>query len=345
LDGCLEETEKVYNKTIDILRILVIKISSFGDLVLSIPSLYEIRNKFPKAKIKLLTSKKLQSFIYDCPYIDEIITLDDKYKKFKNIFKAAENLQRQSFDYIIDLQNNRFSHIISFLSMPRYSFGYSLRWGFLLGKRVKYNRNLSPLDSQERVLQLLGIKFKDKKLIFWERTTSPPMSLPDSEFIGINLSASKRWQTKNWPLKNIIRLIELINKNLPSFRVVLIGDEYSQNYAVEIEKLRISSLINTCGKVALRDLPQLLRKLSVFITPDTATLHLASALDIPTIAFFGPTDPERHIVKSKNIHVFFEKISCSFCYSPKCKHKEKNVCLENITPQKVLIQIKEIVKK
>ncbi|MCQ9205917.1 MAG: glycosyltransferase, partial [Omnitrophica bacterium] len=215
LGKCLAQTKEVYKQTNNVLKILVIKISSLGDLILSLPSLKEMRAKFHNAEISLLTLKKYHPFFYDCPYIDEVITLEDKYKRFRNILDSSKVLRRKSFDYIVDLQNNHSSHLISFFSFPRYSFGYSLRWGFLLTKKIKYDKSLSPLDSQERVLRLLGVKLEDKKLIFWPKNTKPSLELPSGNLIGINVSASSRWQSKNWPFKNLIKLIELIYKNLP----------------------------------------------------------------------------------------------------------------------------------
>jgi len=342
---CLEATGKVYEKTISTLKILVIKISSLGDLILVFPSLKELRHKFPHAQISLLTLKKYYSLVYDCPYIDELITVDDKYKKFKAALNIAKNLRRKSFDYIVDLQNNRTSHIISFLSFPRYSFGFTLRGGWLLTKKIKYDRTIGPLDSQEKILEFLGIRFKEKKLIFWQKKDTLPLSLPAANLVGINISASPRWQSKNWPLQNISRLIELIHKNLPNFRVILFGDRDSVGQAAKIEVTITPHPFNLCGKTTLRDLPQIMQKLKVFITPDTATLHLSAAVGVPTIALFGPTDPQRHTVKSRNLFVFCEKLPCSFCYRCKCKLKEGNLCLEKITPQRVFAKIKEIVKE
>jgi len=139
MQRCLQLTGEVYRKTSDIIKILVVKISSLGDLILSFPALNELRQQFPNAEISLLTLKKYNSLVYDCPYIDEVIALDERYKNVKNILKVVKNMRRKSFDYVIDLQNSRCSHLISFLSFPRCSFGYSLRWGFLLGKHVKYS--------------------------------------------------------------------------------------------------------------------------------------------------------------------------------------------------------------
>ena len=345
MEECLRKTEEVYEKTIKTQRILVIKISSLGDLILSLPSLKEIRNKFPRGTICLLTSKKYHSLFYDCPYIDEVITLEEKYKKVKNLFSIARLLRRRSFDYIVDLQNSRFSHLVSFLSFPRYSFGYARRAGFLLTKRAKYSRQDSPLVSQERVLRFLGIKFTEKKLTFWPQEPGCPIGLPQGELIGINVSASLRWRSKNWPREHILKLIDLIHKNFPNFKVVLLGDEGAKEAAKKIEKSASPSPLNLCGKTTLRALPQVMKNLKVFITPDTATLHLSLALGIPTIALFGPTSPERHTVKSKDLYIFCEKMPCSFCYRPRCGLEGTNACLAKISPQRVFAKIKEILKK
>jgi ADP-heptose:LPS heptosyltransferase/glycosyltransferase involved in cell wall biosynthesis len=343
MEKCLRQTENVYKETLNKLRILTIKISSLGDLILTFPAIKAIREKFPGASIYFLTAKKYHSLLLDCPYIDEVITLGDNYKNWRSILNIAKDLRRKSFDYIIDLQNSRSSHLISFFSFPHYSLGFSLRWGFLLNKKVKYALQDNPLGSQEKILELLGIRFPQKKLIFWEKKNDFPFSLSDTELIGINISASQKWGSKNWPAKHIVRLIEMIYKNLPAFKVILLGDDRATLYANEIMKSLAFGPINFCGKTTLNNLPLILKRLKVFITPDTATLHLACALEIPTIALFGPTDPNRHIVKSPNLYVFCEKIFCSFCYKPKCRQKDSNLCLEKISPQRVFDKIKEIV--
>lgn len=345
MDKSLERLKSIYEKSTKFFRILVIKISSFGDIILALPSLKEIKERFPESKVSLLTLNKYSSFLYGCPYVDEVITLNDDYKKFKNILSVSKLLRRKSFDYIIDLQNNKASHFISFLTFSRYSFGYSLRYGFLLNRKVKYNHKDDPLASQERILKLLGITLKNKELIFWDQKEEVRFPLPQKDLIGINISASKQWESKNWPTQNIIRLIEAIYKNLPSTRVVLIGAQEAKLEASKIENILWPRPINLCGKTTLKDLSAIIKRLNVFITPDTATLHLACALKIPTIALFGPTDPARHTVKSDDLFVFCKKIGCSFCYKAKCKQTEKNICMNKISPQDVFLKIKEILNK
>jgi ADP-heptose:LPS heptosyltransferase len=346
LENCLKEKGKLYIKTLNILRILVIKISSLGDVVLSVPSLKEIRERFPKAKIYLLTLKKYSSLFDRCPYIDEVIVVENDYKKLINILKISNYLRRHSFDYIVDLQNNHASHLIAFLAFPYKSLGYSLRWGKLLTKSAKLNFRDSPLTSQERVLSLIGIKLKTKKLTFWQPEEYKDKRLSTyKDIIGINISASLKWQSKNWPCKHIMNFIELIYKNFPSFKVILLGDSHAKEEAAKIENYLYPRPINYCGKVSLKELPSLISRLKVLVTPDTATLHLAVSLGVPTIALFGPTNPHRHTVKDKNLYILYKKLPCSFCYSGNCKIKERNKCMDKISPQEVFSFLYQICKR
>ena len=340
-EKAVKKIERIYYEVKEKLNILIIKFSSLGDLILIIPSLKAIREKFPQAKIVLLTLKKYTSLFYECPYIDRIIGVEKDYKKLKNLLKISFSLLKENYDYIIDFQNNLASHLIAFLSFPRYSFGYRRKLGFLLRKKIKW-RKLSPLESQEKLLSLLGVKIKEKKLSFWElkKEFIPSILKDEKNLIGINISASQAWETKNWPPEYIEKLIKLIISSLSSYKIVLIGEEdlkISQRLSLIHPKV-----INLCGKTTLKELIYVIKKLDILITPDSAPLHMGIALGIPVIGLFGPTDPFRHIEKQENLFVIFKKLDCSFCYRHKCKKKE---CMRRISPQEVFKMIKKILKK
>ncbi len=344
MEKCLEQTKKVYSKACDVSKILVVKISSFGDLILILPSLEAIKNKFPNSKLSILTSKVFSSILYDCPYVDEVIALDENYKKVENLLAVSKRLRRKSFDYIIDFQNSRASHIISFLSFPRKSFGFARKLGFLINVKAKFpkSENVGPLSSQEKILQLLGIRFKEKKLKFWptKQQDISVLNLPEDKMIGINVSASKRWKTKNWPVKNITQFIKLVRKELPEYKIALLGDKASEPVASEIESILTKKVINLCGRTNLRQLIEVLRRLDVFITPDTATLHLAQSLGTEVLALFGPTNPGLHTVKDKNLHIIYKEDSCVACYRPKCSNHD---CMKQISASEILSKVKELI--
>jgi len=344
--GCIKEIHDLYRKAKEFKRILVIKISSLGDIILAIPSLKAIKERYPYSEVTLLILKKYISLLHDCPFVDRIIGLDNNYKKISYLFSISLKLCRMSFDYIIDFQNSFASHIVSFLSFPKRSFGYRRKWGFLLTNSIRIKKKEeNPLDSQENILKLLGIKLQKKELTFWSTKDSSLEKFgifKNDKLIGINISASFKWKSKNWPLLYIRKLIELISKELRDYKVVLLGDSYSlrdSNNLVEYFKGKIISL---CGKTTLKDLVAVVRMCKVFITQDTATLHLACALNTKTIAIFGPTNPSYHTVKSKNLRIIYERLPCSFCYKRKCGH---HTCMKSITPQKVFFQVKSILKE
>ncbi len=342
---CARQIEDTYKQAGSTRRILVMKFSSLGDIILTVPSLKTLKEAYPSGSITLLTLKKYAGLFYDCPYVDKVMGVDDGYKRLPNLFSLANSLIGEGFDYIIDLQNNRASHLLSFLSFPRRSFGYDRKMGFLLSSREKIPREpLSPVDSQEKILRLLGLSISDKKLCFWPMQ---PCSLSSTgieearSLIGINVSASLKWQSKNWPAGHIRKLIELIERELPGYTVVLTGDQSAVPFSRQLESSLKSASFNLCGKTTVCDLVCLLRSLKAFVTQDTAPLHMAQALGVPTIALFGPTDPARHSVQEPHLRVLWKKMPCSFCYKPKC---ENNLCLQKITPQEVLTALKDILE-
>ena len=348
LEKCASQIEGVYAETMKHLRVLIIKISSLGDIVLSLPSLKAVREAFPKAEIFLLTGKRFLSLFRHCPYINRVIGVEENYKGIKKILKITNNLRKISFDYIIDLQNNQASHLIAFLSFPRKSFGYARKLGFLLTNRIKFfkGREIDPLSSQEEVLKLLGVRIREKKLIFWDTPKVNfdkwyKLGINTENIIGINISASRKWQSKNWPVSNIVKFIEIVYQRLSHFKIVLVGDKNSKDLAEEIMRSLRRKPINLCGKTDLAELIELLKIVKVFITPDTANLHLAQSLGKEVIGLFGPTNPRRHTVAAENLHIIFKKISCSFCYNPYCK---ENLCMKKITPQMVFKQVNKILK-
>ena len=131
----------------------------------------------------------------------------------------------------------------------------------------------------------------------------------------------------------------MVYKEFPGYRIVLLGDKNTKDRALRLQSSLKREVINMCGKTTLRELIAVLKGLDVFITPDTATLHLAQSLGISTIALFGPTNPSAHTIKSPNLRIIVKKLTCSFCYKSACKTYE---CMLNISPLEVAAQLKKI---
>jgi ADP-heptose:LPS heptosyltransferase len=158
--------------------------------------------------------------------------------------------------------------------------------------------------------------------------------------VGINISASKRWSTKLWPLEYLICLCEELG--LKDIRVIITGTQEDQALATMlINSLKNTKIINACGKTNINELAVLIKKCQVFISADSSPLHIASAVGTPFIALFGPTDSRRHLPPGKNYVVMSKNLPCSPCYKTKCRTKR---CMVQISPAEVFTAVMKLLK-
>ena len=343
LDKMAEKILAVYNEAYETKDILIIKFSALGDVILSTPSLRAVRKKFPKARICCLTGKASKTIMQNCPYVDDLIVYDnEKHKGLKGLWKLAKELRRHNFDIVIDLQNNRKSHVLSFLSLSLLRCGYdNSKLSFLMNKTIKLSPiDMLPVQQQFRLLESLEINPDGDKLELWpsKDDDSYAAKLIDSfwvgkkeRLVGINLSASQRWLTKCWPLKNFAQLCdEFAKKNT---RVIITGTKEDLATAKELSSMTKSKPLIATGKTNIMQLASVIKRLHAFITADSAPLHIAAAMETPFIALFGPTSPARHMPPAKKCVVIKKDLECSPCYKPKCNNCR---CMLDISVQEVL---------
>ncbi|MFH1655379.1 MAG: lipopolysaccharide heptosyltransferase II [Candidatus Omnitrophota bacterium] len=351
LERMCESTIKVYEEAVSTKNILMIKISAIGDVILSVPSIRAIKNKFPQAKIYCLVGKESKQILHNCPYLNGLIVYDreGKHKGIKGILDISKELRKYNFDLVVDLQNNRSSHIISFLSMSPERFGYDNgKFSFLLNHKVKQLPiGIPPVEHQFRTLKLLGIQDKDVELELWpsKENEDHVKGLLDSywvnkkeRIVGINLCASKKWVTKCWPIEKFAQLCNaLSNENI---RVVVTGTKDEAGFAEKLQEKTSSKLLIFSGKTTLMQLVALIKRCNVFITGDSAPLHIAAAAGVSVVALFGPTSPERHMPPAKNAMVIRKDLNCSPCYKPQCRKTE---CMSDIGVAEVFQAVKNLI--
>lgn len=353
LELMAEKTLEVYQEALSSFKILIIKISSLGDVVLSTASLRQIRKHFPSNyKIYFLVGEESKDILLNSPYIDELLICDFKNRDrgFLGLFSLGGYLKKKDFDIVIDLQNSRKSHILAYLSGAPRRYGYDRKFGFLLNYRIKDDYiPIDPVQHQFRVLKMLEIELDDPQLELWtsqkdqdyiDKFLSEQWISSNQKLVGINISASKRWQTKNWPLEYIKQLCEELSKR--DIRVVITGtDKDLESIENLIKEIKHTKPINACGKTTVSQLICLIKRCNVYVGFDSAPLHIASAVKTPFVALFGPTDFRRHLPPAKDFIVIKKDLACSPCYRPNCK---SNKCMKAITPEEVLEAILKLCK-
>lgn len=346
LEQMASQTLKVYAELLNSLNILVIKISAMGDVVLVTASLKALREKYPQAKIYCLLGKESRKVLYHCPYLDGLI-IDDTRQKSKGWIRAIRlsyRLRKYRFDKIVDFQNSRKSHLLAFLSFPRESYGYGNgKWSKLLTNPLKEYRNDIPaVDHQFQLLQAMGITPpQELSLELWpsDKDRKYVQELLDAEWlgnvtrvVGINIAASQKWRTKNWPIEHIARLCDLLAGK--GIRVLITGMEKDRPLIEQLLARTKSKPAVFAGRTDILQLAALIERCRVYITPDSAPLHVAAAMRTPLVAFFGPTDSRRHRPPAKNMIILEKKPACAPCYSPRCLIMT-HVCMRDITPEEV----------
>ncbi len=344
LDRMFEKTVEVYREATSRLRILVIKLSALGDVILSVPSLRALRQRYPQAHLAVLVGRRARKVVRNCPYVDDAIVCEALTGETRPAFtlRMARLLGREDFDMVVDLQNNRFSHLLGFLSGARIRAGHANgKWSFFLNRRTKSPGPLPPLEHQFRVLSLAGVEALDKRLELWTDTREDEAVRellesqwlsPSQALVGINPGSSPRWPTKQWPVENFARLCdELAKRNI---RVVITGSPDDAPLAEELLRLTRNKPVNAVGRTSITELVALVRRCHVFVSSDSAPMHIASSVDVPLVAIFGPTDPKRHLVAPSRYEVFWKEVPCSPCYLRSCP--VGHLCMNQLGVQEVL---------
>lgn len=353
LEHMASQTLKVYQELMRTLHILVIKMSSLGDVILVTPSLKALRKRYPQAKIACLVGEECRMILQRCPHIDELIVMDRRQRQggWWALWRFSRRLRKYKFDKVIDFQNNRRSHWLAACSWPRESYGYDNgKWGFLLSHRVKDSgQALSPVEHQFRILQLLGMTcHPDMRLELWpsendrreiRRMMGEEWLNEGANIVGINISASQRWGTKNWPLEYIAKLCDILAAW--NIRVVVTGMDKDRDAARRLLTLTKTKPAVFVGKTDILQLAVLIKKCRVYITPDSAPLHVAAAMHTPFIALFGPTASARHLPPAESFIVLEKGLACAPCYSPHCLIKT-HACLREISPEEVARGVQEL---
>jgi len=292
-------------------RILIAtKFRFIGDTLLAIPIFRAARAQWPDAHIALLTGKNARVLLQNNPYLDEIIEFDP-YKADRGLggdWKLVQQLRRGRFDLCLALNRSFHSALTTWLG------GVRIRAGFcsegreaLLNRRVDYDREKSEIACYFDVLRAVAPdavinpalelwisseetrQAKERIAVAWGQAKS------GSPTIGFQPGASlphKRWDTLGFA-----RVADALVWDSPDLRIALIGGPEERDAADEMfSRCRPETqerIVSFAGACDLRASLALVAQFALFVGNDTAIMHSAVALGVPTVALFGPTNPRK----------------------------------------------------
>ncbi len=351
--GMTEEADSRARFSDEVRRILIVKPSSLGDIIHSLPVLWALRKIYPDAYIGWVVKEVWQDVLADNPLIDHLIILK---KGIGGIISAIRETRSLMFGTVIDLQGLFRSGIISFLSGAGERIGFSNAREFA---HMFYNRKAlvpsAPMHAVDRYMMTINtirnhqIPLKPPLLkgeieirfplyvniedADWVRKFLTENNLAGKQpLIAINPSA--RWVKKRWPAASYSALINQLIKELKA-GIIIVGSKDDVPIAKEITSLVNERIGIATGKTSIRRLAALLEKVNMLITNDSGPMHIAAALGTPVVALFGPTDPELTGPYGRGHVVLRKHLDCSPCLRKPCT-KGKPVCMEAITVEDVV---------
>jgi ADP-heptose:LPS heptosyltransferase len=266
-------------------KILVIRFSSIGDIVLTTPVVRCLKQQIPDAQIHFLTKKQFTGLLENNPYLSKVYSFE------KNILEVLPDLKKEDFDFVIDLHNNlRSLQVKQALGKPSKSF-YKLNFKKFILVKLKINKMpaLHVVDRYMQTVSFLGVKNDNKGLDFFIplKDEVKLSSLPKSHqrgYLGFVIGA--KHFTKQLPIEKIIAICKKIDKP-----IVLLGGKEEVQRAEKIQKEVGLMIYNACGKYNLNQSASLVRQASTIISHDTGLMHIASAFKKQIISVWGNTVP------------------------------------------------------
>lgn len=266
-------------------KVLIIRLSSIGDIVLTTPVVRCLKKQLPHIEIHYLTKPENRLLLASNPYTDQVHVLD------KAPWKKALELSALGFDLIIDLHHNLRTAIIKkVMGIPSYAFPKLNIEKFLL-VQFKINK-LPPVHIVDRYMQCvapLGVVNDGEGLDFFIPEKD---HLSQFEDLNIGKQPYYAWAigaqhfTKRLPAANIAEGIKKLK--LP---VILLGGPSDAAMAQEIMQLCSCKVYNACGKTNLNQSAYLVQHCQQLFTNDTGLMHIGAALRKPIVSFWGNTLP------------------------------------------------------
>ena len=338
------------------MKILILKPSSLGDIVLALPVLRLLKKHLPHGEIYWWIETRFASLLEDDPDLAGIVRFDRQAwaapQKWLVPLRSVQWVRRQKLDWVIDLQALARSAI----------FGWLARGELLIGLDDPRERApgfydvrvARPLHSRHAADWYLEVLRKLEVPIHTEFTWLPARpdiarqvreKWPVDNHRWIVLQPGARWPNKRWPAEHFGELVRQLRRTHPDRRFVILGSKDDQSLAQAICSVDQQRCLDLTGKSSLLETVEWIRSCELMVTNDTGPMHIGVALGRPLIALHGPTDPLRTGPYHRRQDALQLDLPCVPCLKSRCNYVREMECLRAISPEMVLAAVEDRLPK
>lgn len=345
-------TEPVLNRE-SIRSILIINLGGIGDALLSTPALRAIRKAYPDSVMSVLTSRGASEVFGSLPYVSDVNTLRLRYGGRLSLGELFGNMR-----ILLGLRNRKFDLAVNMRTIYSRSGAANIR--MLLGivsPKLTAGRNTegrgeffdikipetAVAEKYERDYDIelaarLGAEADDTRLELVitdedraaARAVIESARLPRGILVGLHPGGKP---SRRLPPECFAAVATILRRKL-GCELVITGDESEMALADRIIRMSGIAMVNAAGTMTVGATGALIERCSVYISNDTANMHIAAALGTPLVAIFGPGDltrfdPRRSSAKAT---VIYHKAPCAPCEDMNCDRLE---CLKPVSANEV----------
>jgi len=335
-------------------RILIIKWSAMGDVILATALFEDIARAFPGREIHLDTQPAWRDLLFaDDPRFQRILAVDWSRRKnrLRQVFAWLRQVRSADYDLIIDLQCNDRSRFL--LTLLRLS-GHRAR--YVLGNRRQMPYDIAPAEPalpahavtrNRAALAAGGIQGLTPRPVLHvsarHRAHAQDLmikhGLAPGNFGVFLPGCNAAGHLKRWGATRYAALADQLHLGGVA-RIVLIGGPDEIDECRQIAQLCGPWLINLCGETEILDVPPICESARFIVGNDTGTAHLAAMATTPMTIICGPTDPRRVKPLGDNVTTLQADLPCRNCYRKTCSHHS---CMEVLTPTHVLHHVQKAI--
>ncbi len=310
------------------MRFVVIRFSSLGDIVQTTAFLNTLRHFFPKSYITYVTKDEFKNLFERQPFVDKVVFL----KKGQSVFELKEKIKKPNciFDLHVNIRSILLSSILNPVCLKRVKKNTIYRYALVLKsdtlKKLFMRKSVDNIEEQLKLLDR-NIDARDVKPVLYVKN-----SKKESKTVGFAVGA--KWKTKMWPKEYFRKLAEMLVDS--GYKVWLFGSKEETQIA-DFVCNGMDAIQSFVGKLTLRETFEEMSKCIGFVSNDSGLMHVASALDLPLVAVFGPTVRGFGFCPRGRSIILEKDLSCRPCSlhgTDSCKRGTFE-CMYSIKPEQV----------
>jgi len=310
-------------------KILIIRLSSIGDIVLSTPLIRVLRNKFPNSQIDFIIKKEFSELLKYNPNLTNLIEFNTE-NGFKELLRLKSQILKENYDLIIDIHNNLrsiFLRMFTGAHVVRINKRVFKRFLLVKFKINLYKNAIHVVDRYIETLSNFSIKNDNQGLEIFVPEDTIEIAKNKINFSDKNLyiaiAPSAKHETKRWLPERFAQLGDKLAEKFKA-KIILLGGKEDEDRCRFVEEMMVSKPINLCGKTTLLESAAVLSMCKLLVTNDSGLMHIGSAMKTKIVAIFGSTVKEFGFFPYGVENIVIEKnIPCR-----PCSHIGRNKCPE-----------------